>query len=458
MDVAPFIHETSWDDLPAAVQNQARRCLLDTLGVAIAGRNTDLSRIIRNFSAANFAGRGAYLWLDGREVSPPGAALANGMTIDALDLHDGSNLVKGHAGVAVIPAALATLNLAQSSAVSGSEFLATLVVGYEIALRAGEALHATAGDYHTSGAWNALGAAAVTARRLGLDRDGTQHALGIAEYHGPRSPMMRCIDYPTMLKDGSGWGAMAGVSATLLAAGGFSGAPAETVQDEKVAAYWDDLGQRWRILELYFKPHAVCRWGQPAIEAALSLQREYSIDLADVEEIRVFTFAEAVRLNCRRPRTTEEAQYSLPFPLAAALLFGHLGPAQLDGDALHDERVLTLADRVRLIESPQFSTHFPARRYARLEITTADGSLFSSGTVEASWGQGHPPPDSALREKFRRLVSAVLQLDRAVQLEGALWRAPHASDVANFVALLAPPPEASYLASEQVGRLKANRY
>jgi 2-methylcitrate dehydratase PrpD len=62
--------------------------------------------------------------------------------------------------------------------------------------------------------------------------------MGIAEYHGPRSQMMRCMDHPTMVKDGSGWGAMCGVSAARMAKAGFTGAPALTLQTE----YWQNLG------------------------------------------------------------------------------------------------------------------------------------------------------------------------------------------------------------------------
>ena len=105
-----------------------------------------------------------------------------------------------------------------------------LVVGYEVANRAGTVLHATAGDYHSSGAWNALGAAAAFSRLGGLDPSATVHALGTAEYHAPRAPMMRCIDHPSMVKDSSGWGAQVGVSAALLAADGFTGAPAAVLR------------------------------------------------------------------------------------------------------------------------------------------------------------------------------------------------------------------------------------
>ena len=441
MPLLDFIHDTRWDDLPATVQQQAWRCLLDTLGAAIAGRNTELSRIIHNFSAANFAGRGAYLWLDGREVSPPGAALANGMTIDALDVHDGSNDVKGHVGVAVIPAIVATQGFGPQATVSGQELLASLVVGYEIALRAGEALHAMACDYHTSGAWNTLGCAAVVARRLRLDGARTRHALGIAEYHGPRSPMMRCIDFPTMVKDGSGWGAMAGVSAALMAHAGFTGAPAEIVESAPAAALWSDLGRRWRMADLYFKPHAVCRWAQPAIAAALALQAAHEFPLDAVRQIRVHTFAAAVRLTCRRPQTTEEAQYSLPFPLAAVLVHGALGVAQLSGAALHDPRVLHLAGCVRLIDAPELSARFPARRFARVEIELAGGALLASDLVEAPWEHSSPPGDEALQEKFRRLAAGIGP-QRVMQLEALLWHCAELPEVSELIAALAPPPAA----------------
>ena len=236
--VNQFIHETTWDDLPPDVRHQARRCLLDTLAAGIGGRATELSQIIHNFAAAAFGGQGAKLWLDGREVSPPGAALANGMTVDALDIHDGHSLTKGHAGAAVVPGLFAVVFSEDAAGVTGKEFLTALVIGYEIALRAGMALHETACDYHTSGAWNALGVAALAARRFGLNRDRTWHALGIAEYHGPRSQMMRCIDHPAMVKDGSGWGAMTGISAAFLARANFTGAPALTVMTSCRSKGW----------------------------------------------------------------------------------------------------------------------------------------------------------------------------------------------------------------------------
>lgn len=436
-----FIHELDWSQIPAHVQHQVKRCLLDTVGTAIAGRRMRLSDIIYNFVYASFGGQGAHLWLDGREVSPVGAALAHGMTIDALDIHDNFNQAKGHAGVAIVPATLATLKLEPDNKISGQELLTSLAIGYEVALRSGLALHATACDYHTSGAWNALGCAAVVARRLALNKEMTRHALGIAEYHGPRSQMMRCIDHPTMLKDGSGWGAMAGVSAGILAHNGFTGAPAMIVESQEVSGIWADIGSRWYLLEQDFKRHAVCHWAQPPIAGVLELIDTHNISPNNIEHIQIHTFHEATRLTCRHPTTTEEAQYSLPFPVAAAVLHGHLGPNELSGEALTDRRILRLADRIELIEDEFFNDRFPKVQMAKVQIRTKDDHVFESDAMESPWDrsdiqQPHQPPDQELREKYYWLVADCLLKSRAIEIEDKIWHCDELNDADIFTNLL----------------------
>jgi 2-methylcitrate dehydratase PrpD len=438
MKIIDWIHDVSWTDLPDGVQNQARRCLLDTVGAAIGGRQTRLSHIIRDFAASVYAGPAASLWLDGRQVSSPGAALANGMTIDSLDIHDGYTLVKGHAGAAVVPASLA---FGRNAGISGPELLTAVVVGYEVALRAGRALHATACDYHTSGAWNALGCAALAGRRLGLTRDQTRHALGIAEYHGPRSQMMRCIDHPTMVKDGSGWGAMSGVSAALLAGQGFTGAPAVTVEGEAVAHFWEDLGDNWLITRQYIKPYAICMWAQPAVVGAVALRDRHQLVLDQIQTVRVRTFHEAVRLAQEPPQNTEQAQYNVPFPVAAALVYGQLGPEELTGAALQDSKVLALMDKIELVEDAGYNDRFPAERYARVEITTAAGRTLDSGDVTVHWMADDPPADTDLRQKFRWLAGSCLPPERVTALEAMIWHCERLADAYELVQALRAPPD-----------------
>ncbi len=434
-----FIHDVRWEDIPQHVQQQAKRCLLDTIGVAIVGRQTELSRIIYNHAARQFGGNDAPLWFDGRQVSAAGASLAIGMTIDSVDLHDSCRPVKGHAGVAQVPAALSSLGMGDG-AVSGKELLATLAMAYDIATRTGTAQHATVCDYHTSGSWNAVGTAAIIARRMGLTYEQTRHALGIAEYHGPRSQMMRAIDYPTMIKDGSGWGAMAGVSAGLLAADGFTGAPAITVEqaftNEEIAPYWADLGERWSLMIHYFKPYAVCYWAQAAIAGSLQLKQENNLETDDIAKIKVYTFHEATRLAMRRPKLTDEAQYSLPFPVAGALVHGQLYLDELSGDNLTHPEVLRLSDAVELIEDEYFNARFPAYRLSRVEIETTDGRLFDSGVVKPLWDLSEQATDDALLDKFRRLAHAYLPTQRADALEQAIWQIEEMVDVMDLIELL----------------------
>ena len=99
-----------------------------------------------------------------------------------------------------------------------------------------------------------------------------------------------------MVKDGSGWGAHVGVTAALLARDGFTGAPALTVERDDASCLWRDLGMRWRIREQYFKAYPVCRWAQPAVEAALALQRTHGFAADDVTEVTIESFREAIAL------------------------------------------------------------------------------------------------------------------------------------------------------------------
>ncbi|HEX2115334.1 MAG TPA: MmgE/PrpD family protein [Alphaproteobacteria bacterium] len=416
-----FIRSLRFSDLPREVADQARVCVLDLVATACGGLGTKLSRIIRDHAVEQFGNgsRSARLMFDGRRASPVGAALANGMTIDAFDAHDGHVLTKGHAGAAVLPAALAFADIAEEL-LSGRDFMTDIVVGYEVAIRAGIATHRTACDYHTSGSWNALGAAAIGARRLGLDASGVREALGIAEYHGPRSQMMRCIDSPTMVKDGSGWGAMTGVSAALLAASGFTGAPALVVESEQVGDLWADLGQRWRMLEMYFKPYPVCRWAQPAVEAALALVRQYGIRADEIATVEVATFHEAVRLAARTPRTTEEAQYSLPHPVAAAIVRGRLAGDELGDAAFTDPEIRRLSAGMALRERGDFNGRFPAERYAQVSFVLRDGRRLDSADTTTRGDPSTPLPPDVLYTKFRDLADPVLGRERREGIERAV--------------------------------------
>ena len=187
---------------------------------------------------------------------------------------------------------------------------------------------------------------AVCAQRTSQARQ----ALGIAEYHGPRSQMMREIANPTMLHDGSGMGALVGSMAALLAMDGFAGAPAITVEADAAEEFWSDLGDVWTIERNYIKPYPICRWAHAALDALSGLIRENGFAADDVTMIEVNTFAGAAALFPGMPATTSQAQYSLPFALAAMLVHGRIGPGDISGAALSDPKVAEVLSRVAVRE------------------------------------------------------------------------------------------------------------
>jgi len=441
--VTDFIHELSYDDLPIPVVQQAKNCLLDLLGVAVAGHTTRLSHILGDFVCSQYPGQVPLLF-SGRRASACGAALFGAMLIDSIDAHDGQVLTKGHAGVAILPGLLA----AEPESLNGKQFLTALVVGYEIATRAGIALHRTACDYHTSGAWNGIGVAALMARLRGLDAAATHEALGAAEFYGPRSQMMRCIDHPTMVKDGSGWGALAGVSAALLAEAGFTGAPAVTLFGEAVADIWGNLGQRWYILEQYFKAYPVCRWAQPAVEAIRHLRSHTEFEPADVDEVAIYSFHEATRLHTCQPGTTEQAQYSLPFSVACALLDDVVTPQAIAETAhgLFDPVRRALSVKVRSFEEARYNALFPAERWAHARIRLKDGRELISEPCNARGNPENPLSRDELIAKFRNLAGKGLADDvlEAICAGSLTLETLTPESFRNYLALLATPSRYSH--------------
>lgn len=429
-----FLHHTTYHDLPDEVRSFARQWLLDLIGVAAGGRATSLSRIIHTHAARHFGGDGAHMLFDGRMVSPAGAALAGGMTTDALDAHDGHKLTKGHVGCGVFPSLLAMSQAEQRH--DAQEFLTALVLGYEIGTRAGIALHRTTTDYHTSGAWIAVAVAALGARVLRLDATKTREAMGIAEYHGPRSQMMRTIDHPTMVKDGSGWGAMAGVSAAYLAQEGFTGAPALTVEQGEVADLWADLGSNWRITEQYFKAYPVCRWAQPPLQAVLNLRHTHGLTSRDVARIDITTFHQSRRLAVTDPKTTEEAQYSTAFPTAVGMVRGTCGPADVNEASFSNPEIQRLARSMVIRESDTYNAAFPAKRIADVTLVLNDGRELRSGPTEALGDPENPVSLDNVISKYYAYAEPMLGQARAHDIQTHVLSLGEEDDLTALLSLL----------------------
>lgn len=421
--VIQFIKELNWEDLAPDLRHQSKRCLLDALGALIAGAQTPPAHIVAKIAEGQFRGSEATILVRGSKASTSGAVLANGFAANALDIDDGYRLVKGHPGACVLPVILTAAE--RTPLCSGAEFLTALIIGYELGIRAGRIRHACYETYHSSGSWGAVAGAAAAGRIMGLNAVTLRHAMGAAEYHAPIAPMMKGIKTPSMGKDSIGWGAMVAMLSVLMAREGFTGIEplfADTPNPEWI----ENLGHDWQIFHLYFKPYAACRWAQPAVDGALKIKDEQGVMPSDIQAIRIRSFDAACALSTRPPANTEEAQYNIAYPVAAALIDGQVGPRQVRPPRIFDEEIRDLLSKITTEVGQEYESAYPAKTYAEVVIQTIRGEIFASGRMEPRWEPPDTlPTDQELETKFHWLADPVLGESCCDELLGLIWNFEH---------------------------------
>lgn len=441
---ARFVAEARWDALPDPVRHTVRMCLFDCLGATLAGTLTRVSQIAAEYASCAWRGDGATILLHGKRAAPAGAAFANGCAANGLDIDDGLRYSYGHGGAQIFPAALA---VAESRGMDGARMLAAMVAGYEVANYVGFCWHDHHRVYQACGSWGSVACAAVAANLMALTPEQTRHALGIAEYHAPNLPMMRDIDHPAMVKHGIGWGAMTGVISAELAARGFTGIPS-ILGFPKYQGWVAGIGRKYLLPDgVVWKPkgYACCSWAHAAMEGARQLVEEHTIDLDEIATIHVDAFHETVRLGTKLPTSTEEAQFNLAWPVAAALVDGEVGPNQTLEHRLDDPQIRDLARKVEVEESEElnelhrlYKVGDPRGRFAsRVTVVLNDGRAFESGLVEGAAAAHQPGWDEdAMERKFRWLAAFVLDEARIESLVDLLWHFEDVPDVRELTHML----------------------
>ena len=420
MDYAQWLADLTWDDLPPEVRRQAKRCVKDIVATAAGSRCLPAWKSVRDICTAQFGPGPSPMWFSGQAGSLVGACYFNAQVVDSLDCHDGFRPNKGHCGATVVPVALSASALREDE-FQGTELLTAVVAGYEIASRAGMALHDTyAPHYHASGSWAAIGAAAAGAKVLGISPGAVDDVLGMAEYYAPISPMLRCTDHPSIVKDAAGPGAWAAGMALALGREGLDGLPSlltATAQGRELAA---TVGEDWMIMRQYFKPYPVCRWAQPVVEGLRFLRRDADFTWEQIERIEVETFANAVNLNHFPPNHSDGAQYSLPWAVAVYAVDGALGVAQVDPSRLDDRRVLQTGERIVARVADDLEARFPAEALARTTVTLTDGRVLNGPTLGARGDYTDPLSDEEMNAKAVELLTVGLGELRCEEVLSAL--------------------------------------
>jgi 2-methylcitrate dehydratase PrpD len=435
-----FVRNTEAGDIPADVLHESTRCLLDHLGLAVAGAQEPAARIAREQCGLLGGEPQALVLGTAHRLRVTDAALVNGIACHALDFDDTHVPTILHATTPLYAAGTA---LAELRGTRGIDLLAAHALGYELAARASNALypeHYDAG-WHMTGTTGALASAAVAIRLLGLEGVTATHCLSIAatQAAGHRE------QFGTMTKPfHAGRAAQAGVWAGLLAAGGFTGAPnplqgrrgmfAVMSSANNPADLVEGLGQKWQIFDNGVKPYACGVVIHPAIDAVrdLAVRRGLSGDRIDKITLRVHPLVPELT-GKTDPRTGLEGKFSVTFACAIALLEGRASEAEFSDAAVARPDVRAVMSRIEVVpDSAVPHTQAGATAF------TDDGQTAQTRVDHARGTPGNRLTDGELMEKFHGLADGVLGHDRAERLADATLSLNGIGDVDSVLALTTP--------------------
>lgn len=424
---------------PASALSEMRRLLTDYVGVGLAGSQADTGRIVTQFVTALGGAPEASLIGSGARVPMMHAAFANAISEHSVELDDVDELALFHYAPIIMSTALA---VGQATKASGADVLSAALSGAEMMARLSRATNPALRDrgFHTTPTVGVFGATVTAGRLLGLSADQLTSALGLAGAQA--SGLMEMYGTSMQKRFNPGPSARNGVVAAQLAQLGFTGA--DTILDGErgfAAAFAGTLnaepltvglGTEVPVLVEY-KPYSCARPIHNAIDCALEV-RPHVIDRLD----------EVKRLTVRRhpdwahyhaipyPRTFHEAQVSLPYAVAVALIEGEALPAQFSAPYLEDERIRRLSGMVEI--EPDDSLRRGVSCHLRLEL--ADGEVYESVVDSPRGSIQNPLDDKALLAKSRSLGVPVVGADRFDEIARVVAGLDAAAGVDELMALL----------------------
>lgn len=391
-------------DLPAEVRSKVWDCVIDNLACGLAGRESLAAQAARSYALETFARGPAPVWFTAKRLSRAGAAWCNAMAASCLDLDDGHRLARGHPGSAIIPAALAQFAATPCSA---DELETAIAMGYEVAISIAAAQRYERSQTYQSGRWAGFGVVAACGRLARLSQQELAQSFAIAGVWAPNQQANGSSGYASdtgnWAKEGIPMSVMQALMAIDLARHGFSG-PLDLFDHGSHYQFASDFCARLRpslILTTYFKAYACCRYIHPALDAVLALRPKIAHPLNALDRIEVFTFSWALRLaNNVRPQSLVDAQYSLPFCLAAVIVHGPQALCPISETMLRDERILDLAERVTLQVDKEIDARFPGQTAARVKLVFPGGEACANTEPVLP----HPLCSRAIREKLSAIA------------------------------------------------------
>jgi 2-methylcitrate dehydratase PrpD len=440
--ILQHITETQFHDLPGAVVDNTKRFILDSIGVALAGANAPGCRevvdLVREWGGKPESTIMSY----GGKVPSPWAAMVNSTMMHALDFDDTLDESALHAHVSVLPAALAAAE--SKGNVSGADLINAVAIGVDMVCRLGLSTRRPLSWIRTA-TCGAFGAAVAAGKVIGLDRERLSHALGIV-YSQTAGNAQCLIDGGLVKRMQPAFSAKSGVLSAFLAKRGITGAKdflegqygffnlyESGDYDREILA--KDLGKRYEGMRLSIKPYPSCRMTHASIDAALAAKNDLDIDPAYIEEIVVHVSKMAQEMVGQpfaiRENPQVDAQFSIPYTVATAILRGDVFLDDFEEKAIRDVRVAELAKKVKVVVDPalQGRNMNSANLFIRYKgniynkkIDTMKGNPRNPLSLDECIGKflkcvGYSRLES-LKDKTPSIIEQVLHLEALGNIEG----------------------------------------
>lgn len=446
--IAEFASQLTYNDLSPAVIKHIKLCLLDTVGCGLFGTTLPWGRIVQETVGRMGGVSEATIWGSKMRVPAANAALANGTMIHGFELDDLHRESILHPGSVVVAAALAQGEARAD--LSGAEFVAAVVVGYEVGIRAGMALgtsHLLKG-FHPTGTVGAVGAAAAAGKVLGLRPELMAHAISIGATQGAG---LMAAQYGSMVKRmHAGRASQSGVYGALLAQAGFTGIPdvleaayggfCSTLSDAAdLSALTQNLGQVFETVQVGFKRYSCCGSCHTAVEAIRRLRSRGDISADRIERIVVETTT-ATLLHVGwpyEPTSITAAQMNMPFCVAVAALDGDAFVEQFTEDRIREPRICDLARRVEVRSNVAFDDLGPGGRHVvRVKVLCRDGQSYEEGLRTPKGSPENPLTPEEVVEKYFQLAGRAVRPDRAREILEVIMAVEEIQSVKDLTDLL----------------------
>lgn len=451
-DLARFVTDLKFEDIPSEAVQMGKKVLLDLLGCGIVGTIEPSSKILKQYFSEMGGKKECRIFGAPGKLPAVNAVFLNSTMAHAHDFDDTHDKAVIHPGVLVIPPALA---LAERDGIDGRTFMTALIAGYEVHTRV-----ALGSNIGPKSGWiltptcGIFGAAATAGKLLKLNHGQMVNALGIA--HCMSSGNTQTIEDGVWTKRLQvGHAASMGLLSALLAQQGFTGAQNAFdgtfafhkiyFRDYNLDEVTRDLGKKFEIIRVSFKPYPCCRFIHSSADATFTLLEKNNIRYEDVQRITIRVTKQVKVMVCepedrkKRPETVVDAQFSIPYSVACILVKRRLFIDEFTEDSIRDPKILETASKVKCVVDEELD-RVAGREIAPviLTIEVKDGNRYEQRVDTAKGHFDNPMTAEDLTKKFKECAERVLPKRKIDTICGKIENIEHMKDFNAFMALMNP--------------------